>query len=475
VLTRLVVQRGLGLVYLLAFWGAFRQFVPLLGERGLEPAREVVELVPFRRSPSIFRLHLSDRFARGAAAVGVVLSLAVLGGLVERGGWAATIPVWIALWALQLSFVIVGRTFYSFGWETLLAEAGFLAIFLGPRSVAPSVVVLWMFRWVAFRVEFGAGLIKLRGDPCWRDLTCLAYHHETQPLPNPLSWYFHHLPMPLHRVEVAANHAAQLVLPFLLFAPQPIAGVAAVAMIVTQCWLILSGNFAWLNLLTIVILCAALPASFLRWLPVDVGHVASTPDWWFWLTVALAVLVAVRSRRPVENLLSKRQAMNATFDRFRLVNTYGAFGSITRHRDELVIEATTDEHPGPEAEWRAYELPAKPGDPRRRPPQVAPYHLRLDWLMWFAALRPGPVDRWLHVLVIRLLEADRDVARLFRTVPFGDEPPTFVRMLRYRYRFTTRAERRETGCWWHRTLVGVELPPVHLAGPDRLALDATRR
>jgi hypothetical protein len=149
--------------------------------------------------------------------------------------------VWLVLWALYLSIVNVGQTFYGFGWETLLLEAGFLAVFLGPAAQAPPTLVLWLYRWLLFRVEFGAGLIKLRGDRCWRDLTCLDYHHETQPLPGPLSWFFHHLPARLHRVEVLANHATQLVVPFGLFAPQPVAGIAALAIVVTQAWLLISG------------------------------------------------------------------------------------------------------------------------------------------------------------------------------------------------------------------------------------------
>ena len=147
---------------------------------------------------------------------------------------------------------------YGFGWESLLLEAGFLAIFLGNDDTAPPVLVLWLVRWLLFRVEFGAGLIKLRGDPCWRDLTCLYYHHETQPMPGPLSWFFHHLPKPLHRVEVAGNHFAQLVVPFALFAPQPVASVAAAIVIVTQLWLVLSGNFAWLNWITIILAFSAI-------------------------------------------------------------------------------------------------------------------------------------------------------------------------------------------------------------------------
>src|SRR5207248_8444897 len=136
-----------------------------------------------------------------------------LAGLPEAGPFWVPMLAWFVMWVLYLSIVNVGQVFYGFGWETLLCEAGFLAIFLGPSHTVPPTLVLLAFRWLVFRVEFGAGLIKLRGDPCWRDLTCLDYHHETQPLPNPLSWYFHHLPKSVHRLEVVGNHVAQLVAP----------------------------------------------------------------------------------------------------------------------------------------------------------------------------------------------------------------------------------------------------------------------
>ena len=125
--------------------------------------------------------------------------------------------------------------------------------------------MLLLFRWLAFRVEFGAGLIKLRGDRCWRDLTCMDYHHETQPMPNPLSWYFHRLPRPLHRRRGrSATTSRSWSLPFVLFLPQPIAAIAAVLMIPTQLYLVVSGNYAWLNWLTIVACLAALPDGSLR-------------------------------------------------------------------------------------------------------------------------------------------------------------------------------------------------------------------
>jgi hypothetical protein len=375
------------------------------------------------------------------------------------------------MWALYLSIVNVGQVFYGFGWETLLLEAGFLAVFLGPAGTAPPAPVLWLYRWLLFRVEFGAGLIKLRGDRCWRDLTCLDYHHETQPLPGPLSWYFHHLPRPLHRAEVLANHATQLVVPFGLFAPQPVARVAALAIVVTQAWLLVSGNFSWLNLITVVLAAAALDDSLLAaLLPVDppatlVLATAEPAGWQQAAVAALVVLVAVLSIRPAANLVGRRQLMNASFDPLRLVNTYGAFGAITRVRREIILEGTDDPAPGPGTVWREYQFKAKPGDPRRRPRQVAPYHLRIDWLLWFAAMSPPSAHPWMAALVTRLLERDpATLALLGRPDPFPDHPPALVRARLYRYRFTTAAERRRTGAWWSRELVGEYLPPLRL-GP----------
>ncbi len=155
--------------------------------------------------------------------------------------------------------------------------------------------------------------------------------------------------------------------------------------------------------------------------------------------------------------------MNASFDPLRLVNTYGAFGAITRVRREVVLEGTDDPAPGPSTVWKEYQLKAKPGDPRRRPRQVAPYHLRLDWLLWFAAMSPPSAHPWMATLVLRLLEHDPATLKLLgRPNPFPDRPPALVRARLYRYRFTTPAERRQTGAWWSRDLVGDYLPPLRL-------------
>jgi hypothetical protein len=149
------------------------------------------------------------------------------------------------------------------------------------------------------------------------------------------------------------------------------------------------------------------------------------------------------------------------------VNTYGAFGSISRIRLEVVVEGTEEAVLTDRTVWREYGFRGKPGDLGRRPRQYAPYHLRLDWLMWFAALSPGYARPWLRAFAERLVAGDRDALRLLRHNPFPAEPPRYVRAVQYRYRFTTRAERRETGDWWHRSGKRLYLAPVGLgSGPS---------
>ncbi|MFF9145061.1 lipase maturation factor family protein [Streptomyces sp. NPDC014861] len=457
---RTVFQRGLAVLYCVAFLSAALQFRALIGERGMLPVPAYLRRTTPLRSPSLFHWRYSDRLFATVAWTGVVLAAALAAGAGDAVPLAAAMALWLLLWGLYLSIVNVGQTWYGFGWESLLLETGFLAVFLGNDEVAPPLLVLLLLRWLLFRVEFGAGLIKIRGDACWRRLTCLCHHHETQPMPGPLSWFFHRLPRPLHRVEAAANHVVQLGVPFLLLTPQPVASIAAGLMIATQLWLVLSGNFAWLNWLTIVLAASVLDLSALTG-----DHPRpDPPPWYVALVLALTALVLVRSHRPVRNLLSRRQAMNRSYDPFHLVNTYGAFGTVGRVRDEIVVEGTSDPEPGPDTEWREYGFKGKPGDPRRLPRQFAPYHLRLDWLMWFAALSPGYAREWFGPFVERLLAGDRDTLRLLAHNPFPDAPPVHVRARLYRYRFSTWRELRTTGAWWQRRLLREYLPPVRLRG-----------
>jgi hypothetical protein len=468
-IARVVIERGLALIYLIAFVVALRQFPALCGERGLEPAPAFLARARFLDAPSLFHWGYSDRRMAIVSWVGVAISATLLLGLPQQAPLPVTMLAWFGLWVLYQSISNIGGTFYSFGWESLLLEAGFLAIFLGNDAIAPPWLVILAFRWLAFRVEFGAGLIKLRGDRCWRDLTCMQYHHETQPMPNPLSWWFHHLPRPLHRLEVLGNFVAQLILPFGLFLPQPFASYAALLMIATQLYLVVSGNYAWLNWVTILAAVAGVADPFATGATFE-----PTPLWFDGSVLLLTMVIVVLSWWPVRNMASPRQAMNASFNPFRLVNTYGAFGSVSRDRIELVIEGSsghpseTDDSDDPDGpsnsglDWVEYAFRGKPDDPRRLPPQVAPYHLRLDWLLWFIPLSPRYGGDWFVRFVARLLEGDGATLALLRRNPFPDEPPRLVRARFFRYRYTSWREWRETGAWWVRRFEADYLPPVRL-------------
>jgi hypothetical protein len=459
--SRWLFERALAAIYLLAFVGTAVQFVPLLGEHGLEPVGPWIRTVPFTASPSLFYLAPKDIVFRLAAWLGVALSALALGGWPQRRSTAAAAATWAALWVLYLSFVNIGQTFYGFGWEILLCEVGFFTIFAGGHRAQPNVVVLWILRWTLFRLMLGAGLIKVRGDICWFDLTCLDYYYETQPMPNPLSWYFHWMPHWVHAAGVVVNHVVELMVPVGLLLPQPIASIAALVTILFQSALIVSGNLSWLNWLTIVLCVPVLRDSWLTWLRVRRPDPLAPPALRL-TTFVVAAVVAVLSIAPAVNMLSPRQSMNASFEPLHLVNTYGAFGTITRERFEIVLEGTDAETPNAEAQWREYEVRGKPGNPQRLPTQVAPYHLRLGWLMWFEAMTPAPSSRWFINLAAALLRNDQDTLSLFSYNPFPSGPPRFVRAQYYLYHFTTPEEHRRTGAWWTRRLVGPFYGPVSL-------------
>ncbi len=465
-ITRVLLERGLGVICLIAFIVALNQFRPLLGERGLLPVPNFVRQVPFRDSPSVFYLFPNDTAFLIGSWAGIVLSCLVISGVSARYTWLS-VSTWALIYLLYLSFVNVGQTFYAFGWESILLEACFFAIFLGGAKVVPQQIPIWLFRWLLFRIMFGAGLIKLRGDPCWRDLTCLTYYYETQPMPNPLSWFCHWGPAWLGKAGVLFNHFSELIVPFTYFLPQPIAGIGGLITIVFQLSIIMSGNLSWLNWLTLILAFSTLDGrffstfgAFLRAPAMHSPHFAIAIS-----NAGLAILVAALSVPVVVNMLSARQVMNTTFNSLHLVGTYGAFGSITRPRYEVIIEGTQDKVVTSATRWREYQFKGKPGDLRYYPHQIAPYHLRLDWLMWFAAMSSYQDYPWFVNLVAKLLEGDRPVLSLLRENPFPSAPPRFVRAQLYEYHFTTPEERRKTGAWWKRTLTGPYFPPVSLDHP----------
>ena len=477
-LTRFLFLRALGLIYFIAFLSLAQQVSPLLGSHGLLPAQSYLDhfaagdrLAAALELPTIFWLNCSDTFLQACAWGGVVLSAALLCGL-------ADVPLLALLWLLYMSFVHIGQLWYGYGWEILLLETGFLAIFLcpllDPRPVAgsePPRVVWWLLRWVLFRVMFGAGLIKLRGDACWRDLTCMLYHYETQPLPNPLSWYLHQLPPWFHACEVLFNHFVELIVPWTLFAPRRLRHVGGLFLVAFQVTLIVSGNLSFLNWLTLTLCIPCFDDQALR-------HIVPRRLRERWrqgpnqppgaarrvVAYALAALVGYLSIAPVRNLLGSRQVMNGSFDRLHLVNTYGAFGSIGRVRNEVILQGTTDTAITDATQWRDYEFTCKPGDVNRRPCVVAPYQLRIDWQIWFAAMQDPRSNPWLIHLMAQLLRNDPGALGLLANDPFPDKPPTFIRAELYDYHFTHCGD--ATPAWWTRRRVGAYLPPLSLESPE---------
>jgi hypothetical protein len=477
-LTRFLILRLVGVVYFFAFLSLATQVLPLLGSEGLLPADRFLERVAgslgsrwlgFWRLPSLLWFGISDGALAALAWCGVALSLVVL------LGYANGILLAV-LWALYQSFVHVGQDWYAYGWEIQMLETGFLAIFLCPLvdgrpfpSRPPPLQVVWLLRWLIFRIMLGAGLIKLRGDPCWRDLTCLDFHYETQPIPNPLSRTFHFLPRPVNHAGVVFNHVTELAAPWFALVPWRAARHAAGSvMLLFQASLILSGNLSFLNWLTIVPVLACFDDGFLgRFLPrrtveraARAAAEARSSRAQRIAARALVVLVATLSIAPVLNLLSSEQRMNYSFDPFELVNTYGAFGSVGSERREIVFEGTDAAALGRDVEWREYEFPAKPGDVHRRPPWIAPYQPRLDWAIWFAAMSRPERHPWTLHLVAKLLRGEKDVLALLANDPFPDAPPRFVRARLYRYEFAPPGD--PSGAWWQRTLLGDWLPPLSL-------------
>jgi hypothetical protein len=470
-LTRWLVLRLLGVVYVFAFIGLICQGPALLGSHGLTPVADYVARLHEQGLtawdvPSLFMWGPSDGALVGWAYVGLAVALAVMAGY-------ANLPMLILLWVIYGSYERVGQLWFSFGWEIQILETTLIAAFLAhpwdPRPLAaraPPTTAIVLMRWLTFRIMLGAGLIKIRGDACWHELTCLDAHFETQPIPNPLSAWFHAAPHAVHAVGVVFNHFVELVCPWLIFGPRRVRLFAAICMATFQLVLVASGNLAFLNWLTLVPVLACfdddalrtvLPRRLRMWL--DRPLAGTAPARWPHRIACyvFAALVAIKSIDVVENLVSHHQAMNRSYDRLELVNTYGAFGSVGDTRHELVIEGTLADDPtSPSAEWRAYELPCKPGDVARRPCLLGPYHRRLDWLIWFAAMDDEPREAWVLHLVWKLLDGDVGIRNMLGRDPFDGTPPKWVRIRRFVYHLAPPL----ADTWWTRDDGEDWLPPL---------------
>jgi len=455
-------------VYAVAFLVTICQVIPLIGADGLLPVGNYLQRISnalgptmgFIRLPSLFWMGHSDAALLAAAWIGLILSCVVIAGY-------ANALMLLALWFLYMSFVNVGQEWYSYGWEIQLLETGFLAAFLCPLLDAhpfsrrpPPIQIIVLFRWLIFRIMLGAGLIKLRGDEVWRNSTALYFHFETQPIPGPLSRWFHFLPRWILRLGVWFNWLAELIAPWFAFGPRTARHVAGIIMILLQIVLILSGNLSFLNWLTIVpalacfddgALSKVLPQALVRraMTAMENAEPYRPMEITAWIITGLIGFLSIQ---PAVNMLSSRQIMNTSFDPLNLVNTYGAFGSVGKERMNVVFEGTMDSVPDDKANWKAYPYKGLPVALDKASPQIAPYQLRLDWEMWFAAMSTPDEYPWTMTLVSKLLHNDPGAVGLFAGNPFPGRPPRYIRAILYRYKFAPPGNKEHQ--WWTRERIG---------------------
>ena len=496
--TRWLFLRLLGLVYVIAFLSLASQVDGLIGSQGILPAANYIgdvssTLSPWQQFvalPTLAWFNCSDGFLRFLCWGGALAGFGIMFSV-------AAAPLLAVAWLFYLSLVNIGQDFLSFQWDVLLLEVGFLAIFWCPWQVisfpwkgklviqAESktfTLVLWLFRWLLFRLMFLSGSVKiLSGDVAWRDLSALKFHYLTQPLPTPLAWLANQLPIWCQTTSVVGMFFIELAVPFMFFLPRPFRYAAAALTALLQGLILLTGNYTFFNLLTLA-LCLLLldDALLMRVLPKSIKSalIAQTVDQSMPATavasfkstvsqtvvVAVAALVGAASVAQLLEFFDRRgwaeavSAPLAAISSFHIVNTYGLFAVMTKSRLEISVEGSNDG-----AAWLPYTFKYKPGPLDRPPPVVAPFQPRLDWQMWFAALAPVSDSPWFVHFAYRLLQGSPPVVQLLSDDPFGGKPPKYIRAMLYDYRFSNLGELTHSGNWWTRQPAGTYLPPISLA------------
>lgn len=468
-----VFLRLLALIYLAAFVSMAIQVEALAGSGGIYPiaeqlaqARSDAGVAALLAYPSLFWLASGDWALLLVAWGGTLLSLLLLvwpwTGRAARSPWGERI-ILLLLYSCYLSLYQAGQMFTNFQWDTLLLETGLLAVLLpgGPR------LVVWLFRWLLFRLRFESGFSKLlTGDSGWRELTALRTYFETQPIPHAGAWYAHHLPDWILRLGTGTTLFVELVVPFFIFLPRPWRLAAAGITVLWQVLIIATSNHNYFNLLTIL-LClfllddravrALIPGGWPRraltgtQLPGQPRRTVRA------VALALAVVLVPASLVPAGEMLAGRPSaalrpLVSWLAPFGLAKAYHVFPKIETRRIEIQFEASRDG-----IDWQLIAFRYRPGDPGEMTPFIVPHQPRLDWMLWFVPQSPAFMDM-LSRFLDRLLEGSPTVTALLAQPPIEDGPPRLIRLRVYRYRFSTPAERTSDGDWWKREDLGPFYP-----------------
>ncbi|NUN04813.1 MAG: lipase maturation factor family protein [Bdellovibrio sp.] len=463
-----VLSKTLSLSYFVAFLSLLPQVLGLFGSQGLLSIDHLLNILDkemkserFYHIPSLFWFASSDIAIKAVCFIGMTAaSLAFM-------GFSQSFMLAICF-VCYLSFVSTGQIFLNYQWDNLLLEFGFLGLFFAPwtREWIPlgahvlHPVVYFLVLFLLFKLMFLSGAAKLTNkDTCWKDLTALSYHYWTQPLPTPLAYFVNKLPLRFHRFSALVMFFIELCVPFFIFVPGTLQTLAVIFLVALQVLIILTGNYAFFNFLTVGLCLAVLPDSAwgfkINWL-----QAATLPD-------AVAVTLAFFLTPPAlfwlyKTVFEKNKALDFMMPSlrflypFRISNPYGLFAIMTRLRPELVLQGSNDG-----VTWLEYEFPHKVTSLSRRPPLVAPHQPRLDWQMWFAALESFNDNLWLQNLITRIFQESPDVLMLFAKDPFKGKAPKSLRIMKYHYSYSSWHDLRDKGVWWQRELVGPYSPIFH--------------
>ncbi len=467
-----ILSKGIAFCFILAFLTLIPQIMGLYGKSGILSIQQFMNVLKeqtgpqrYYELPTVFWLNASDTFLYLMGGLGLAASTLALMGFCPP-------LMMLVAWVCYLSFVNSGQDFLGFQWDSLLLEIGVLAIFLTPwgfdwnpwNTYEPSVFVRWLFWILLFKLMFLSGVVKIMSkDASWRDFTALKYHYWTQPIPNPVAYFMDKSPLWLQKASCVLMFFIELAVPLLIFIPGSLRWLAAALMIGLQLLIILTGNYAFFNVLSIVLCLFLLDDSIWRiFLPKifpAMNVVADNPFFYESMGLVLAVLMIPLNLfwfglafRENSKLLNPAIPIIRAIYNYRFNSSYGLFAVMTKDRPELVLQGSNDNET-----WVDYEFRYKPSRLDKMPPIAAPYQPRLDWQMWFAALGTFSQNLWLQNLMARIFMKSAPVIDLLENNPFPNAPK-YMRLVKYQYKFSTTKTLFEKGEWWTREYIGLYSP-----------------
>lgn len=451
--------RLLGFIYFFAFGAFLFQIKGLIGKEGILPVSDYLKLLHsyypktcYHIAPTVFWLNSSDKALMGVIGLGTLISIGLIAGFFP--------PLLLFLcYVLYLSIVSAGQDFLSFGWEGYLLEITAHAFLLSMTPI-PNFTVWISMNVLLFRFHFQAGAVKLQSkDSSWKNLTAIAFHYLTQPIPNTIAWYAYKLPMWFQKISCLLMFAIELIVPFGIFLTAPIRLGVFFAFFFLQYGIWVTGNFSFLNHLTVVFSTILIDNKYLTSFFAEPAIMETPFELNIVLSICGGVLLLLQIYRLWYHFLP-----GETFGRllrwlapFHLANRYGIFAIMTVKRYEIVVEGSDDK-----IHWKEYTFRWKPSELNRRPRRISPYQPRLDWQAWFLPFDTFENERWFQNFIYHLLKGSKPVLKLLRGNPFPHKPPKFVRALAYDYEFSDFEAKRKKGEWWKRKYVAPYCPILSL-------------